>query len=185
MKRIILFGLVAVLIMSLLGGCSEKSASSAEKDIEAQIENMLNMPEQEDENGLFGTIAANNRIFSDDEYGRKISEKVEYKIDAIEVDGECGTVKIKINSPDVYELLEDSASEFDSKEDLNEFLALVCEKLDGKYPEINETVECEIKFENGKWNLVVNSELLDALSGNLYSGYMSIANSFIESVEEE
>lgn len=184
MKKTIAYVLLALLAVSLLGGCNKKSASSAKNDITAQIEEMLGTSYENEESGIFGELVGNNQIFSDDEYGRKISEKVEYEIESVDVKGENGTVTIKIKSPDVYEILKESVSEVGNKEDVDRLLAVVSEKLDGNYPEISKTVTCDIKLENEEWTLVFNAEMLNALSGNLYSGYMGIADGVIESVEE-
>ena len=185
MKKIIVYGLIALIAISLLGGCDKKSASSAEKDISAQIEEMLETSENYDGSDLIEKIAGNNQIFADDEYGRKIGERVEYNIKSVEVEGESGTVTIEIKSPDAYAILEEAASELGSDGDVDMLLMRVSEKLERVHPEINKTVTCGIKFKNEKWNLVLNIELLDALSGNLYSAYMGIADGIIDSVEEE
>lgn len=184
MKKTIAYVLLALLAVSLLGGCNKKSASSAKNDITAQIEEMLGTSYENEESGIFGELVGNNQIFSDDEYGRKISEKVEYKITSVDVAGERGTVTVEIKSPDVYAILEEAASEMSSDADVDMLLVRVSEKLESSHPEISETVTCEIKFQNEKWKLVLCTELLDALSGNLYSAYMGIADDVIGSVEE-
>lgn len=186
MKRIVWICILAVIIISAFAGCaSNKTSSSAEKDVADQIDIMLGVSYRQDEDDLFGGALGQNSILSQNEYGQKICERVEYEIENTEIDGESGKVTIRIKYPDVYTLLKESAVEFDSKDDVDEFLAMVSQKLESDYPETEKTVLCDIIFENEKWSVVANKDLLDALSGNLYSAYFEMADNVIENMTEE
>lgn len=158
-KRIVVSALF--LMLTLLTSCSEKPVSN---------EVYCNAIDS-----LFSNEPANNIIFvtsrgsvidntvASDSIAAAITDKIEYSIGNVKISDNHNTAEVTFTYPDMVDITNQYVSS-ETEEDLSSWLT---DRLDGDYPQKQETIEVDLTEENDTYYLVVNEKLSNILTGGL------------------
>lgn len=119
---------------------------------------------------------SDSRIEKMDNASRTTMERITYTLKNIKKNGDKGTADITVYSPDVKSALYKSVEEANKTLDINDNDVLEkSEEILVKYirsADLKEyNLSVEIQKSNGKWSIVPNNELADALSGGASEFY--------------
>ena len=99
-----------------------------------------------------------------------VTNKIDYSIKSINSSDECSTAEITFTYPDMVDITNQYISS-DIDEDISSWLTT---KLNGDYPQKQETIEVELTQNNDTYYLVVDEKLSNILTGGLIEYKMKV-----------
>ncbi|MEW8955235.1 hypothetical protein [Clostridium sp.] len=191
-KKIFILTLVLAMITLGVVACNKPKESSEKAEVtvknffenvkKEKYEEALNEVRDEDKEKAKESM---NSINTEDakEIGRELYKNLDYKILSEEVTGDTAKVKTEVTLPNTLEIITRAVKDT-TGENIQSFIANKGNFNSSNYTTIRNNVMAELKKSdvtrktknydldlvkvNGRWKLVGNDELMNALSGDLY-----------------
>ncbi len=189
-KHIILLCIIAVVLVAIITTvtilCINKTNERklAKQDIIVTLDSILNRSEK-DGYILGMNMSSSASLLNSNETSDKINSLISYSIDSVKIKNLVGTVKISIVSPDLHTILKDINATEEIINDSDKLLSEINQSLNSdEYPKFETTIEAQIEKLGDHWFLIPNSQLSNALSGNLTQAYSQLGNNIINELIE-
>lgn len=187
-KIIIIIALVVVAALSVLIAflfpiLGEKNQATVQlkNDLTNTIESMLGKNDTNEIyiSGLTFLNETSYQVLMDNDVGNKIGELIEYSIENVDITDAEATVVINVKSPDVY-LMICQIVENKNASDTDSLLKELLSQLNKECQTTEKNISCNLKYENGHWYLMPDTELSNILSGNLYEYYANLGKNTVD-----
>ncbi len=185
MKRITICFIPIVLLSVILNSCS-KAPSALEQDLTDTLSVLCNTSSDKS-SYIYGEplqCKSNNSHVGDGDVTEKIASLVTFKIVDILEEPDTATAKVKLVSPDVYQMITEITSELQEYSVVT-LLSTLEDNLDGDYAVKEYEVTVTLKLINEHWYLVPNGELANAFSGGIIEKYSTMGQEVINRLVEE
>lgn len=168
-----LISIICILVLcAFFTGCGTQKEIPVVKDA---LDSSLNDLLTSDVNDTGITVSASGRNGTT----QAILNNVKYEIKDIEIDDSQATAIVVVDSPDVIQILQNSAATLDSVTDL---LDALNDSLSTEYPEKTYTVEVTLQKNGNTWEVIPNEELMNALYGGLIEEGQRILSEILENL---
>lgn len=183
MKVLNIFLLLMAIIS--LSACDSKEEKLLKTDLSNTIESILGKNSNGDIyiSGASFADEKSYRVILDNKVGNQVCEKVEYKIEKIEIDGNTAQVAVFVKSPDVPRIF-DEILEGGNVKSVEDLLSELSIRLDENYITMEKTIQCSLEFKDKHWYLLSNPELFNILSGNMLDYYMEFNQDTVDDLME-
>ena len=161
----------------------DNSTKKIEQDLSASIDALLNRSESDGYIFLMNE-SKNVMLFEENEITKKIYHAIHYQIKKIEIDGSESSAQLLITSPDMYTILEGSIYGL-NEDDVDKLLDIVNRALDTEYPKIESDVTVSLEQIGENWFLFPDSQLINALTGNLSQWYSQLGKNTVDALLKE
>lgn len=184
-KRIITCSILMVLLSMTLVSCDE-APSALEQDLIATLTAICNNSLDESSYIYGETLRSENRSVQreNNDMAEKIASLVTFEIVDTSEDSDTATAKIKLTSPDVYQMIVEIASEL-QEDNVETLLDMLDDNLDGDYAVREYEIAVDLKLINEHWYLIPNGELANAFSGGIVEQYSMMGQDIINKLIEE
>lgn len=185
-KIIIIFIILSIIIASISIGwiSSEVLKSKGEVKRDLSVTLSVLMMQSEEPYYIYSVDDEKIELINDEKLSENFYKKCTYEIKKVKIVKDEATVDLNFSSPDIYDFLETSIDHTKTyKHD-----ELVSEIINGLNNNVKfKTYQIQVKLikVNGNWYLKPNSQLSNALSGNLISWYSELGGNIVNSLLEE
>lgn len=186
MKKTLSILLAAVLSLGMLAGCSA-SKTGAEHTVETVLNGFKTLDTEVIRRYVGSDELAASALNLDENQAALLNlmfENLSYKIISSDENGQNAVVTAEITNTDMSDLMGELVSRMFALamtgEEITEenTVKIFREIIQTSNKKHTEKVEIELVMTNGEWEIVPNPELLNALTGGLYSGASELMSMF-------
>ena len=122
-------------------------------------------------------------VISNESLEKALNEKCSYEIKKIQIKDNTAIVDLSFTSPDIYQYLNENIDE-KSQESQDVLVNNIVENIETNVKNKSYEFQIELTLINDHWYLNPNSNLANALSGNLISWYSKIGENKVNALIE-
>lgn len=161
-----------------------KCKNEVKEDLSLTL-SVLTMQNESDNNYYIYSVDNDEfSLFMNDELAKSFGSKCTYKIEKIKIKNDEAVVKLSVSSPDIYKFLSNNVDP-NKKYKSEELSDMILKNIDSNISLATNEFEVELIKINGHWYLKPNSDLSNALSGNMVSWYSGIGENIVNGLLEE